>query len=85
MQRQARLPEIFDQIAQFTPNLELGSRTPSPPDNWNFGQILALWVLGFDFPPPQKKLQFRQILHFGFWRLEYVETNRCIPQGYHPV
>ena len=23
--------------------------------------------------------------HFGFWRLEYVETNRRIPQGYHLV
>ena len=22
---------------------------------------------------------------FGFWRVEYVETNRCIPQGYHLV
>ena len=31
MQRQARLPEIFDQIAQFTPDLEFGSRTPTPP------------------------------------------------------
>ena len=25
MQRQARLPEIFDQIAQFNPKLEFGS------------------------------------------------------------
>ena len=32
MQRQARLPEIFDQIAQFTPKLEFGSRTPPPPN-----------------------------------------------------
>ena len=31
MQRQARLPENFDQIAQFTPKLEFGSRTPPPP------------------------------------------------------
>ena len=30
MQRQARLPEFFDQIAQNTPVLEFGSRTPSP-------------------------------------------------------
>ena len=29
MRRQAILPEIFDQIAQFTPKLEFGSR-PHP-------------------------------------------------------
>ena len=32
MQRQARLPEIFDQIAQFTPKLEFGFRMPPPPE-----------------------------------------------------
>ena len=31
MQRQARLPEIFDQIAQFIPKLEFGSSLPLPP------------------------------------------------------
>ena len=30
MQRQARLPEVFDQIAHFTPKMKFGSRSHSP-------------------------------------------------------
>ena len=30
MQRQARLPEIFDQIPHFTPEVEFGSVLPLP-------------------------------------------------------
>ena len=57
MQRQAKLPEIFDQIAQFTPNLEFGSRT-TPTQILKFRQILALWVLTFqNTPSPPKKFE----------------------------
>ena len=45
MQRQARLPEIFDQIAQNTPVLEVGSEHPPP-------RKIEIWTdlgtLGFD-------------------------------------
>ena len=49
-------------------------QTPSPHRKWKFRQILALWVLTFRTPLPP-----------GQWRLQYVETNRCIPQGYHLI
>ena len=58
MQRQARLPEIFDQIAQFTPDLEFGSRM-SPPPKLKFSQILDF---GFWLSRPPPKLKFSQIL-----------------------
>ena len=57
MHKQARLPEIFDQILQNTPVLE----TPPPPlwvltfqnpPQLKFRQILALWVLTFQNHPP---------------------------------
>ena len=41
MRKQARLPEIFDQILNNTPVLEFGSRTP-PPQNWNSSQSPSL-------------------------------------------
>ena len=51
MQWQARLPEIFDHIAQFTPKLEFGSRTHPPPPHPPKIEIQAdLGNLGFDFP-----------------------------------
>ena len=57
MQRPARLPEFFDQIAQNIPVLEFGSRPP-PPENLNLGRS---WHLGFDFPehppPPPLKIE----------------------------
>ena len=58
------------------------------PPQLKFRQILALWILTtteHPHPPtPPPKLKFRQIL--TFWvQLEYVETNCCIPQGYHLV
>ena len=48
--------------------------TPPPPWKLKFRQILALWVLTFQNTPPPVQ-----------WWLEYVETNRCIPQGYYLV
>ena len=46
--------------------------TPSQIRKWKFGQIFALWVwVGLESTPSPF--------------LEYVETNRCIPKGYHLV
>ena len=42
MHRLARLPEIFDLIAQNTPVLEFGSEHPPPPPELKFRQILTL-------------------------------------------
>ena len=92
MQRQARLPEIFHQIAQFTPVLEFGSRPPPPPP-----ALKKNWVLTFqNTPHPIKNWNLGRSWQFGFWisrtppppirwQLQYVETNRCIPQGHHLV
>ena len=45
--------------------------TLPPPRKWKFAQILALWVwVGLERPPPF---------------LQYVKTNRCMPEGYHLV
>ena len=107
MQRQARLPEIFDQIAQNIPVLEFGSghplHSPPPPKieirtdlgtlDFDFPEPpppIEIWTdldtLGFDFPePPPPNWKLGRSWHFGFWWLEYVKTNRCIPQGYHLV
>ena len=72
MQRQARLPEIFDQIAQNTLFWNLVQNTPHPPP-WKlkFSQILALWVLTFQNLPP-RKLKFSQIL--ALWVLTFQNT-----------
>ena len=56
------------------------SRTPPPP-NWNLDRS---WHFGF-WPPPPENCNLDRSWHFGFWWLEYVETNPCIPQGYHLV
>ena len=62
MHRQARLPEISDQIAQNTPVLKFGSGPPPSPENfgsWHFG----FWL--FRTPPhlrSTQKFKFRQIL-----------------------
>ena len=53
MQRQVRLPEIFDQIAHNTPVLECSSRTPPyppypPPPKIEIKADLG--TLGFYFP-----------------------------------
>ena len=68
--------------------------TPLLPENWKLGRFwhFRIWVP--EHLPP-KKLKFRQILVLWDltsrtlsplqWQLEYVETNRCIPQGYHLV
>ena len=90
-QRQARLPEFFDQIAQNTLFWNLVQNPPPPP--LKFSQILALWVLTTsEYPPGNWNLG--RSWHFEFWliqnpppqlRLEYVETNLFIPQGYHLV
>ena len=50
---------------------------PPPHKKLKFKQILAVWVLNFQntntLPPPIR------------WQLQYVETNRCIPQGHRLV
>ena len=51
------------QNPQFTPKLEFGSRTPPPRKKLKFRQILALWVLTFQIPPPPQLRSWQ----FGFW------------------
>ena len=57
MHKQARLPEIFDQIAQNTPVLEFGSEHPPP-------RQIEIWTdlatLGFDFSEHPPQLKFGQ-------------------------
>ena len=54
MQRQTRLPEIFDQIPQFTPEVEYGfSGGASGGLIWNF--LLSSDLSYFTSPPPQFK------------------------------
>ena len=72
MQRQARLPEIFDQIAQFTSDLEFGSRILPPPlEKWNLARS---WHFGFWLSrtphtpaPPIENWNLARSWHFGFW------------------
>ena len=56
------------------------SRTQPPPPPKKIKIWADLGTLGFDFPghPPPTP-------HTLQWQLEYVETNCCIPQGYHLV
>ena len=64
-------------------------------ENWNLGRS---WHFGFwlSRSPPLSQLKSRQISTLWVfwvyitpppppWRLQYVETNACIPQGYHLV
>ena len=55
-----RLPEFFDQIAQFTPVLEFGSEHPPPPENWNLGRSwqFGVWHFRTPLPPNFKTLIF---------------------------
>ena len=51
MHQPARLPEIFDQILQNTPDLEFGSRTPPPPIE--IVPRVQIWAYP-EHPPPKK-------------------------------
>ena len=102
IQKQARLPEFFDQIGNNTLFWDLVQNTPSPMEMKSWSD---LGTLSFDYyrtPPSQKKPNLGRSWHFEFWllqnsptsktttttyrlQLEYVETNRCILQGYHLV
>ena len=88
--------KICAQIGKNTLFWDLVQKPHPHPPKLKFSQILALWVLtGTEHDPTPSPTPLNWNLarswHFAFWvvqtglQLEYVETNCCIPQGYHLV
>ena len=74
MQRQARLPEFFDQIAQNTLFWNLVQNTP-PPENWN---LVRSWHFGFWLsrtPLSPENWNLVRSWHFGFWLFRTPPPN----------
>ena len=74
--------KICVQILQRAPLWSFRPETPPPPPDLG---TLSIFSSDSRVPPPPRKLKFRQILALWVFSVLTLETNFCIPRGYHLV